>query len=1284
MSGGEVIIEKNPSSKHCVAKKELLCDSIIWELLQNYYKKAAINAWKENIVPSFVTSNSKLAKDYARVIINYMKDWFNSNECDRNVPIYILEIGAGHGKFTYLILRALSKYKKYFKSMNLPEKPFVYVFTDVAKDNITYCMNNEKLKKYINSKDNYDKTYSSKNNSYYDSENDKNEMINYDSSTNSSCCSSSYNETNYSDDKPKTYSNYSMLDFAYFDGNDTSDKIYLEITKKYIPSGTPIVLICNYVLDSLLTDAWIVNSENCTKRACLSVYSPIEEPDKTNADIMLRMSVKWDWEQIDIDEEIKKEQTNKPSDYLRKYEDIYTVLKLYSYFNQNLSFVLPVGAFILFKRILKLSDNKLLCLIGDKGYQSYEEFRGYRDPHIVVHGSLSFMVNLNAICLFFLSLGGYYIYTPYSDTFQVVTLLLHKKTNEFTIRSQIQNNNVIENGFFGKVDGNSSVEASGNVITPYDRVKNSYIIKYFKKNAKAHQKKKNSRYYSKLSNHEYDMERDLISSKLNSFNNGGETIYKKMKKINLKNLNNMSIHFGGTISSFFDNVEQIPPDILISWQKSVIHNINNHPANVSIKELIALLRYSNYDSDVFFNIRSSFTNLACYPNINGRTEKDILLDIKECYDNYYSLKGDEDIADACGHICMKFGEFNKSIYYLKESLRNFKESRHSSTYINIASCYKILRNYNKSLKYIKSAIKLSKKENNKKNKNIPTNNMNYSHDLLYNIQFCLNPIEYSIIGLNYYVQNDGLYYLSFEHKIKLKYIFLLSKEEENVLKYMHSKYNNMQYEKSNRNMDFSDIKIVKIFDNNKVVSLKQLNDQDSHKNNKHYHEELENDKNAELAQMNFYTNVECIKKNLAECLKKYNFHFGVIDCPWIIKPDIVNLMVKNSKHIITYGTLSDVPIKSSETILNYKKYSEQISWINNNYMHDECLYETREALNYIKQVTSITVTHYSYNLFNNKNKAIKNKDILTDDLCMVLSMLQIILGYHLSGLTANFLKTNKSSDGSEMDHNNGDHNEVERATSEPKINEPISDYNCLSGILTFSKKRNVSEEDGMEICGNYLIMNNKNEEFITKINIIGIFGSICLKKTLSNWNIHIVNINGETIFDKSGRIATNQNANDVFISQYLIKTNGKLNNIKHYSEYYSKDDTPINNNEPFDSDMDILVLTSDDENSDAHLKENFVNTTLDTTKEPSEDNSDNENKDFYFTDFNLEIMKDLPGKRFYSPGKGAYENINFDKDLIDITVNNNTFYSRIIEGINMSYDQKGAMINFKYNPNANP
>ncbi|CRH00927.1 conserved Plasmodium protein, unknown function [Plasmodium relictum] len=1255
MIGGEVIIEKNPSKKYCISKKEPLCDSIIWNMLQNYYKKAAINAWKENVVPSFVTSNSKLAKDYARVIINYMKDWFNSNECDRNAPIYILEIGAGHGKFTYLILRALSKYKKFFKSMNLPERPFIYVFTDVAKDNITYCMNNERLKKYINSGNSSEQTYTSKNNSYEDSEYERHD-ISCDSSTNDSCCSSC-GETNYAEEKSRHNSNFSMLDFAFFDGNETTDKIYLEISKKYIPSDTPIVLICNYVLDSLLTDAWIVNGENDFKRALLSVYSPNEEKDKTNSDIMLRMSVTWDWEKVDIEEEIKKKETNKASDYLRKYEDIYTVLKLYSYFNQCLSFVFPVGAFILFKRMLKLSNNKLLCLIGDKGYQSYEEFRGYRDPHIVVHGSLSFMVNLNAICLFFLSLGGYYIYTPYSDNFQIVTLLMHPKNdkakNGKESKTSTTNNNVLNEKLCNK--------------------KKFYIIDFFKKNIKNIHDQNTS-----TSNYSTDTKEINCNSKIYSKNSiNAQNVYKKIKKINLKNLNNMTIKFGGTIASFYDNIEQFPPDLLISWQKSVIHNIGHNTANVNIKELISLLRYSNYDSDVFFNIRNSFINLACYPNINGRTEKDILLDIKECYNNYYSFKNDEDIADICGHVCMKFGEFEKSIFYLKESLRKFKHSRHSSTYINIASCYKILRNYNKSLKFIRSAIKLANKEN--KNKNIPLNNNSHSYDLLYNIQFCSNPITYAMIGINYYAQNDGLYYLSFENRIKLKYIFLLSKEEEKVLKYMKIKYQHSSYDKASKNFNLSEIKIIKVYDENKVLSLEDL-----------YELEKEKNENDEVVKLNnieekktSYDNVEYLKNNLIDCLDKFHFQFCVIDAPWIIKSDIVELILEKSKHLITYGALSDSSKRSLNVISKYKKVAEHISWVNNNYIHDECLYEARESLHYIKNVISITVTHYSTNVYTNQNESINCKEIFINDLCSILNSLQIILNFNLTGLTANFLKK-QNSEKKESAKQIEEEGNIEILTSSclninddnqktiyNEANNFIGCYVCLTGMLMFSQYKKLSE--CFNVYGNYLLMNNKNDEFITKINIVGLNGSLCLKKTLSNWSIQVFNINNDKIFDKSGRISASQNSNDVFINQYLIKTNGKNNNIKHFSEYDLK--CPFkDSNESIDSDIDILEFSSSDDNDNNKKIEEQLNNSTDSNNVLSDNNS----KKVLF-DRNLEILKDLPGKRFYSTSKEICENINLDENFVDITVNNNCFYSRIIEGINLSHKKDGSMVYFKYN-----
>ncbi|SBT77714.1 conserved Plasmodium protein, unknown function [Plasmodium ovale] len=1331
MIGGEVVVEKNPSQKYCIAEKEPLCDSIIWELLQNYYKKAAINAWKENVVPSFVTSNSKLAKDYARVIVNYMRDWFNSNECDRNVPIYILEIGAGHGKFTYLILRALSKYKKYFKSMNIPDNPFVYVFTDIARDNINYCMNNDRLKRFINSKDSCGKTCTSKNNSYYDSENEKNEIINCDTSTNSSIYSSSYNETNYSDEKMRNNSSFfSMLDFAFFDGNDTSEKIYLEVTKKYIPHDTPIVLICNYVLDSLLTDAWIVCGENHFKRALLSIYTPNKEEEKTNADIMLRMSVTWDWEDINIDEEIKKKKTTKPSDYLRTYQDIYTVLKLYACFNQNLSFVLPVGAFILFKRILKLSNNKLLCLIGDKGYQSYEEFRGYRDPHIVVHGSLSFMVNLNAICLFFLSLGGYYIYTPYSDTFQIVTLLIHKKSEDVQGEKSENTSAAQYRGNMPQVE-NLSIVSSGSM----KKKKEFCIVDYFKESTtgefQKEEKIKSDKERDRDKERDSDKERDkLIFDKWGSKSKiqdpkifskrctNAESVYKKMKKINLKNLNNMTIKFGSTIASFSDNMEQFPPDILISWQKAVIQNINYNPANVNIKELIALLRYSNYDSDVFFNIRSAFTNLACFPNINGRTEKDILFDIKECYDNYYSLKNDEDIADVCGHICMKFGEFETSIFYLKESLRNFKHTRHSSTYINIASCYKVLRNYGKSLKFIKSAIKLANRESvgsgsgggsgsgsgcsdGRGKKSTPPNNVVHSYDLLYNIQFCLNPITYAIVGLNYYVQNDGLYYLSFESKIKLKYIFLLAKEEESVLKFMHTKYKHATYEKSNRNMDLTDVKIVRVFEDNMVLSLQELlASEEKQKCGKVptkgalTHTEMLARSAHEGIENIPYSDISRLKKKLSACLEQYSCQFCVVDAPWLVKSSIVELLIDKCKNIFTYGTLSNSSMRSFEVILKYKAVASHVSWINNNYIHDECLYEAKEALNHIKEVTSLTVTHYSTNLFYNQNDGIASADILTDDLCSILNMLQIILGYNITGVTANFVKKGTQEKVSSGLGSNSK-GEIEcgmgndKESCEPK-------YACLSGIVMFSQQQG-GESEQVNIFGNYLLMNNRNEEFITKINIVGMLGCLCLKKTLSNWSVHIFNIDGEKIFDKSGRIATSQNSNDVFINQYLIKTDGKNNNIKHYNEYDLKASCK-DSTESIDSDVDILEVSSDEEGHTNGMLNREQNEThnedmnYEMKKKKNGDasspnelsasvqrvNSSRDNHDEVFMDKNLENLKDIPGKRFYSAGKEIYENINLDENLIDITVNNNCFYSRIVEGINMSHKKGGVMVHFRY------
>lgn len=149
--------------------------------------------------------------------------------------------------------------------------------------------------------------------------------------------------------------------------------------------------------------------------------------------------------------ETEKKRRRGTFDYLNEDDTIRRVLQKYREMNKTLSFVLPVGAFCLFQNLLRLSGDQLFCLIGDKGYPTADEFAGERDPHIAIHGSVSFMLNLHSIRLYFDALGeeedeeekkkknpleteapekikkkrkriGFSMYTPYRDTFQITGL----------------------------------------------------------------------------------------------------------------------------------------------------------------------------------------------------------------------------------------------------------------------------------------------------------------------------------------------------------------------------------------------------------------------------------------------------------------------------------------------------------------------------------------------------------------------------------------------------------------------------------------------------------------------------------------------------------------------------------------------------------------------------------------------------------------------------------------------------------------------------------------------
>ena len=66
-----------------------------------------MRCWANNVVPNFVTANAVIAAAYARVVLAYLRDFFAAPGADRSQPVYVLDVGAGHGKFAFLLLREL-------------------------------------------------------------------------------------------------------------------------------------------------------------------------------------------------------------------------------------------------------------------------------------------------------------------------------------------------------------------------------------------------------------------------------------------------------------------------------------------------------------------------------------------------------------------------------------------------------------------------------------------------------------------------------------------------------------------------------------------------------------------------------------------------------------------------------------------------------------------------------------------------------------------------------------------------------------------------------------------------------------------------------------------------------------------------------------------------------------------------------------------------------------------------------------------------------------------------
>ncbi|MFT8352158.1 tetratricopeptide repeat protein [Clostridium saccharoperbutylacetonicum] len=136
----------NESSGTILEAEKPLSESMIWKLQSDFFANQGPEAWIKGIVPQYITTNPYIANQYAKTVFGYLRDYAAREDMDKNTVIYIMELAAGVGRFTYTFLK---RFLQLIEKSSLKNMKFKYIVTDFAERNIKYWQNHSFLKPYF-------------------------------------------------------------------------------------------------------------------------------------------------------------------------------------------------------------------------------------------------------------------------------------------------------------------------------------------------------------------------------------------------------------------------------------------------------------------------------------------------------------------------------------------------------------------------------------------------------------------------------------------------------------------------------------------------------------------------------------------------------------------------------------------------------------------------------------------------------------------------------------------------------------------------------------------------------------------------------------------------------------------------------------------------------------------------------------------------------------------------------------------------------------------------------
>jgi tetratricopeptide (TPR) repeat protein len=348
---------ESPSDRIILEKSMRLSQSMLWKLQMAAYCTFGPEAWSTKGVPFYVTSNPFIARQYAQVVLGFIRDCLAPTAptpLRLEEPVYILDLGAGSGRFAYMFLKSLHQI---LGSLGREELNICYVMTDAAQSNIDYWLRHPYLQGFIQE---------------------------------------------------------NMLDAAFYHHQDPPSSLHLMKSGKELSEHTlknPLIVIGNYFFDTIPQDLFLAKEGQLFEgRVTLTIPKNEETQQLSKEDPAVISYLRDEYEYVPIEN---------VTDYYLDLPELNAILTNYRQRFDHIYFQFPIGSFHVIKFLHRLSNGRFLLLAGDQGRSTEEGLKEY-EPLISKHGSFSISVNYHAISMYIRSLNGVSLLTTYPDPMFVV------------------------------------------------------------------------------------------------------------------------------------------------------------------------------------------------------------------------------------------------------------------------------------------------------------------------------------------------------------------------------------------------------------------------------------------------------------------------------------------------------------------------------------------------------------------------------------------------------------------------------------------------------------------------------------------------------------------------------------------------------------------------------------------------------------------------------------------------------------------------------------------------